>query len=125
MKSIVFCSAIPSEVDNLNEYLTVRMTRMMNNMGVDYVEWLQMEVQMKDGEEMIVKPSWLSPAGWTGFGYGTEKDWADGVSEDTLIEEPAQMAAILAQIIKSHGGFDMIQITGDVEDKEAEIVHEF
>lgn len=125
MTNVVFKSAIPQSVQNLNDYLTIRLMQMVDNMGMDYVENLQMVIEFNNGESWKVVPTWWSPAGFTGFDYGKAEDM-DAADEslldsDDFIEEPEQMAGILVQAIRAREGFTLIEVTGDVADEDVVI----
>lgn len=122
MTNVVFKSATAHSVSNLKDHLTLRLIQMINNMGMDYVENLQMVIEFNNGESWKVVPTWWSPAGFTGFDYGKAEDM-DAADEslldvDEFIEEPEQMAGILEQAIRAREGFTLIEVTGDVEDED-------
>lgn len=122
MTNVVFKSATAHSVSNLKDHLTLRLIQMINNMGMNYVENLQMVIEFNNGESWKVVPTWWSPAGFTGFDYGKAEDM-DAADEslldvDEFIEEPEQMAGILEQAIRAREGFTLIEVTGDVEDED-------
>lgn len=120
MTNVVFKSACAQSISNLKDHLALRLLQMTNNMGMDYVENLQMTIVMNNGEEFKVVPTFLSPAGFTGFDYGTADDMDNAIefNQDEFIEDAETMAAILVECIRSREGFSIIEVTGDVEDED-------
>lgn len=74
-----------------------------------------MLIALADGDLLKVVPTFLSPMGFTGFCYGSEEEVDnDEVDSDTYLETCEQMAAIIVATIKSHGGFNIIEVCGTV-----------
>ncbi len=68
-------------------------------------------VAYPDGEMLKVVPTFLSPAGFTGFCYGTPEEVdMDEVDSDTYLIRPEQMAAVITENVKGHGVFKSIVV---------------
>ena len=118
MKYNMFAQLLPVEGVDIHAFMMENLRQLEDGQfGVDYVEDLNILIAFADGEMLKIVAPFLSPAGFTGFCYGTEEEVDnDEVDIDTYLDTCQQMAAVVVAAIKSRGGFNTIEVCGWVEE---------
>lgn len=113
----MFQNSNPKTEKNLSLFILAALYNLRDQFGYDYVEDPNMLIAFADGDTLKVVPTFLSPAGFTGFCYGTEEEVDnDEVDSDTYLTDFGIMRKVIIEAIKSHGGYTTIEVCGWVDE---------